>query len=332
MWQLQRDEALLDSLDRATRFLAHFVHADGSLGGEYASRNTQTYYPAAFEMLAGESGAAAWIADRMRPSVTGAAAVGLRGIDAYNLYPMLNNLVFAWLACADGPVPRAAPVEPEPGPGLVHFPRAGLVRVRTARYDAYVGTTKGGVLQVFDRADRRLALSDCGYLGRLRDGGLCSSQQQDGARELLIEPGRVEIEAGFYDVSRPTMTPLRFTLFRLFTLSAGRAPVLARWLKNLLVRVLIQRKKPIGLTLRRVIRLDESGVAVEDTISGNDGRVERLEWGERFTTIHMGSSRYFLSNEIDPAPPEAGAGSPLDPSRLGEGLTLRRHVRLVEGP
>ena len=96
--QLAPDERLLDSLGRAVTFQAHFVHPDGSLGGEYSSRNTQTYYPAAFEMLAHEHRAASWISDRMRGSVDGSAAAGLRAIDSYNYFPILNNLVFAFLA------------------------------------------------------------------------------------------------------------------------------------------------------------------------------------------------------------------------------------------
>jgi len=330
LWQLAPDGELLGSLDRATRFLAHFVHPDGSLGGEYASRNTQTYYPAAFEMLAPHVAAASWIASTMRRAVASGSAAGLRGIDAYNFYPMLNNLVFAQLACADSRSEPLAPEEPSPQPGLVHFPRAGIARVRTGRYDAYAGTTKGGVLKVFDRRERRLAFSDCGYLGRLRAGGFCSCQQQHGSRELRVEADRIEIEAGFFGVARPTMTPLRFAVFRLFTLSAGRAPALARWLKNLLVRVLIHRGKPLDLKLHRTIRLDEARVEVEDRLSGDAAGIERLEWGEVFTTIHMGSSRYFVPQELEAAPPGAGAGSPLDLSRLAEGLTLRRALELGE--
>jgi hypothetical protein len=52
--ELNPDPDLRDSLERASRFLAHFVHPDRSIGGEYASRNTQTYYPAAFEMLSAQ--------------------------------------------------------------------------------------------------------------------------------------------------------------------------------------------------------------------------------------------------------------------------------------
>src|SRR5262245_35899441 len=102
VWQLTRDEQLMKSLRHSTAFLAHFAHPDGSLGGEYASRNTQTYYPAAFEMFASVDPAAAWIAETMRPSLANGSAAGLLGVDIQNYFPCLNNLVFAYLATKGG--------------------------------------------------------------------------------------------------------------------------------------------------------------------------------------------------------------------------------------
>jgi len=96
-WEMSKDEDVRESLARSMTFLAYFVHPDGSLGGEYASRNTQTYYPAAFEIFAMRHPAAAWIADKMRPSVLSGAAAGLRSVDAYNYFPFLNNVVFAYI-------------------------------------------------------------------------------------------------------------------------------------------------------------------------------------------------------------------------------------------
>ena len=112
-WQQTQDQTLLDSLDRATDFLARFVHPDGSIGGEYASRNTQTYYPAAFEMLATRSSAAAWVAEYMRPTVFSGSAADLRGVDVYNYFPFLNNMVFAYTSSkANTGQPTTAAEEP----------------------------------------------------------------------------------------------------------------------------------------------------------------------------------------------------------------------------
>ena len=53
-WEKTRDARVLASLRRAVAFFAHAVHPDGSVGGAYGSRHTRLYFPAGFEILAGE--------------------------------------------------------------------------------------------------------------------------------------------------------------------------------------------------------------------------------------------------------------------------------------
>ena len=179
--------------------------------------------------------------------------------------------------------------------------------------------------------------SDCGYIGRLAGGRLLSSQQQDGSRATYVGADRIQIEGDFFEVSRPTMTPLRFVAFRLTSLSLGRLPLLARWLKKLLVRVLIHRKRRLSMHLLRTIELGETSVSVRDTLSGSAGaQVESLRWGELFTTIHMGSSRYFVDNELM----ETSLSGPnvpreVEASQISSGVELTRTVRFAdrrEGP
>jgi hypothetical protein len=320
-------DELIASVRRSMAFLAHFVHADGSLGGEYASRNTQTYYPAAFEMFAGGDATAAWIAETMRPSVATGNAAGLAGIDAYNYFPFLNNLVFAYLASVSGtPV---APSEPSSGDGLVWFPDAGLARVRTPRYDAYVGTAKGGVVKVFDRRRRMLVYSDCGYVGLLTDGTSTSSQYLDRQRKIRVEPTSIEVEGDFVQFSRPTLNPFLFVAFRVFTLTIGRLPSLARWLKMRLVTTLVYRQRPVHVHLTRRIEFDDHRVTVRDRLEGPDlARLRDLRWGAAFTTIHMGSSRYFVNNELAAVPP----GERIDTATLRSGREIERHVLVADAP
>lgn len=330
LWQISQNEDLAESLGRSMIFLAHFVHPDGSLGGEYASRNTQTYYPAAFEMLAPRHPVAAWIADTMRPSVWSGAAAGLQCIDAYNYFPFLNNLVFAYQACADEHNGMARPEEPSTQPALSWFPEAGIARVRRAHYDAYVGTSKGGIVKVFDRLRRQLVYSDCGYIGHLHGGEIFSTQHQGNKPVIKVGTDRIELEGSFCEVSRPTMSPLKFLVFRLFTLTVGRLSWFGRWFKKHLVQVLIYRKRTLNIRFKRTIEFGETSVSVSDQISGPDGeRVEDLHWGDRFTTIHMGSSRYFINNElVEPLVGNADVKQKLDPKLIAAGLRLRRVVTL----
>jgi len=333
LWQLSGDEELAASIARSIDFLAHFVHPDGSIGGEYASRNTQTYYPAAFEMFAPRHGGSAWITGRMRASVLTAAAAGLRGIDAYNYFPVLNNLVFAYRAAASA-AGHATPQEPAAADPLAWFPAAGIARIRTDRYAAWVGTSKGGVIKVWDRHSGRLAMSDCGWVGNTYDGRVASTQYYDPGRRVNVDAARIEVEGSLSQAARPVMTPLRFLAFRVFSLTVGRWAAAGRWLKQQLVRVLIYRRRTVPVNFRRTIDFAADRITVRDELRGDhEGRLTRLERGTLFTTIHMGSARYFVLNELDAMAAECAAddGSTqwrIDPARLSEGVVSERTLVL----
>lgn len=316
---------LEDSLDRSFAFLANFIHADGSLGGEYTSRNTQTYYPAAFEMMRDRSPSASWIAQHMRGSVRAGRAAGLAHVDAYNLFPLLNNYTLAAVAAR-----RSSPaLEPAaPGGEDVCFPEAGLAVVRRPRFELYVSLHKNGVFKLFDREQQRLVWTDCGYAGRLEGGRFVSSQWIDPARPSRVEADEIRTSGAFCAPSQQVMDPLRFLAFRVFSLTLGRVPRIAYWLKALLVRVLIYRKSELDLQLERRIRILDDGIEVSDTLrAGSALRVTELRDDVPHTTIHMGSSRYFVPHELETHPKLDGSDA-IDPTRLGAGLTRTRRVRL----
>ena len=325
--ELTGDERLLDSLERSFRFLAHFVHPDGSIGGEYTSRNTQTYYPAAFEMMAGRSAAAAWIAGAMRASVSTLAAAGLGTVDVYNLFPLLNNTVFAYLGSRNSNAAPGFGEGPSAESGNVHFPEAGLLKVRRRSYDLYVGIHKGGVFKMFDRDRGTLVASHSGYVGRLANGKPFSNQWNDPERPVTASDDGVRVEGSFFQTSRPVMDPYRFLAFRGFSLTAGRFKKAAYWLKALLVKVLIYRKRELGLRFVRSFVFRDDGIEVTDSLQGAGSMVERLEPMENFTTIHMGSSRYFVPHELDEAP-SGDFWLPVDPNELDAGVERSVEIRV----
>jgi hypothetical protein len=325
IWQCNQDPRLLQSLCKSSRFLAHFVHPDGSLGGEYASRNTQTYYPAVFEMLAHVDDASAWIARAMRNSLATRAAAMVPSVDQYNLYPCLNNLVFAHLAASNRM--NAPEVNAPDQARFSWFPEAGLARLRSDVYDAYVGATKGGVLKVFDRRSTKLVCNDCGYIGRLRNGKLVATQVTSSV--VRVNSDAIEIRGQLFEVGRPHMTPYLFAGFRAFMLTVGRFPMLARWLKQQLVRVLIYRRRSLRLDFTRRIEFGEDEIVVADYLQGADGkRVRALHWCELFTTIHMGSSRYFVSSELEDNLAVGDTSGAIPGSELVRGVARRRTIKL----
>ncbi len=327
--ELSGEPQLLESLECSFQFLAHFVHPDLSLGGEYTSRNTQTYYPAAFEMMAKRSSSASWIAQQMLSSVGNLAAAGLGTVDIYNFFPLLNNYVFAYRAALENGSHTQPALGPATEPETVYFPKAGLVKVRRKRYDLYVGLHKGGVLKLFDRERCRLALSHSGYIGRLKNGKVFSNQWLDAKRKFKLNEEEICLEGSFFQVSRPVMSPARFVGFRLFNLTLGRLKSAAYWLKSLLVKVLIYRKRELDLRFSRRILLHADGIEIHDCLQGGLGdQIEELVPGDVFTTIHMGSSRYFIPNELQGASQNHNEhAAPIDLAQLQAGC--KRSIRVV---
>jgi hypothetical protein len=316
------------SLRASFAFLAHFIHPDGSIGGEYSSRGTQTGYPAAFEMWAVRDPNARWIAANLRQSLFQGRAVGLGGVDTFNAFAMLNNYVFAHRAASRGNDIPLEPVDPTPGNGVVHFPQAGLLRIRAPRYDAFIGLSKGGVIKVFDRQRQCLAMGDCGYVGRLRDGRMVASSSFGEQRRTLMEDGEVVVEGPLHAFRRPTLRTSSFLALRLISLSLGRLAVVSRWIKERLVAVLIRDRRQVDVVLSRRITWTMNEIRIQDRLKGTaGGRLENIQRTDRFTASHMGSARYFVMHELEGGPdmPEPVPG--IDTGRLVEGVSLSRVVR-----
>ena len=287
IWQKSGDEELLASLKKANGFLKYFIHPDGSLGGEYASRNTMFYYPAAYEMLGNACSDAASIAFFQRGNVEKQKTVGLEQMDAYNLFPVLNNYIFAYENCT--PEKISEPIDPLPieQTGSWDFEDAGLIAKSNVNYYAVIGGKKGGVIRIWDKKTNKLDWQSSGYV--FQRGKKWFSNQAQGLSSYSINENDIKIEAPFVAINQKIFTPWMFMIFRMFTLTTGRIPALAYTIKDLLVKVLVRNKKVNKNRLFRSISFTDIMITVKDTLSDEQKKVKHLD---KFSTIHMGSSRY----------------------------------------
>ena len=321
IWKNTKDAVLLESLKRSVAFLKHFIHPNGTLGGEYGSRNTEFYFPAGFEILSKAVPDAASTAEFMRRSVADRNMAGLPAMDAYNFMPMLNNYLFAASAATD-----TAPAEDLPfrAEGEWYFPDAGLYVRSTRSYYAVLGLSKGGVLKVYNKATGELLDSDCGYWAVLSDGRVISSQSLSRTEMWKAGEKGYVIEPAFVLVNRLIQTPGAFIGFRAFTLTLGRLRSASYWIKDFLVRILIKKRSEFPMRLSRHVRFEPDSVFVTDsiTLTGKlDLRMVKRE--PKFSTIHMGSSRYFQPQELEMAS-AAGGELAAEIKRDGSVKTERR--------
>lgn len=290
IWKRTKNPHLLHCLQRATQFISWFVHPDGSVGGEYASRGTKFVFPAAFEMLSGEVPLSSAIAIHLRNCLHKGRGIGLEQADIWNFFPLLNNYIFALEASKD--LINTEEVLPWKTEGAkITFPQAGLVLGHKAKRLMVCGSGLGGVVKVWDTATTALLYEDCGYAMKAGHGFIVSQtrsvwkENKNTSAFLLLE-----IKAPFRNVLKIRFNPFSFVAFRLFTLTIGRWPLMAKWLKSLLVFTLIRRKKTYKAQLLRTIYFTQEGILeIEDTLNGVAGIPLPLD---KHVPLHMGSTRY----------------------------------------
>ncbi len=298
IWKKTKNSQLLESLRRSLSFLKYFIHTNGTLGGEYGSRNTEFYFPAGFEILAPVLPDAALITESMRLFVSKQDIIGPAAMDAFNFLPMVNNYLFA----ADHAIDIGKVTEPMPHKkkGWYPFPDAGLYIKATSLYYSILGVSKGGILKVFDQKTGLLLHNDCGYWAKLTNGAVISSQSFKRDRQWNKNEECISVEADFTLVNQGIQTPFLFIGFRLFTLILGRIPIFSQWIKNMIVRVLIQKRKKVPVIMLRRVSFEEERIYIHDQISlKGTCEIQEFRQEAKFSTIHMGSSRYFHKQELD---------------------------------
>lgn len=297
--ELRPSPALWEALRRATEFAAHFIHPDGTFGGEYGSRNTLNYFPHGFELVGRRLPLALELNDRFLCGL--ADGLGPCYADDHILGHHAWNYLLAWRDFVPGP--RSAP-KPLPG-GRFHFPRAGLLVDRTAEEGTLcVALNKGGVFKLFQGEKCAVSDTQTSVLWR-EDGGGNTARN---AVAHLVD--RYEVEATGADrlvvagrlgwAKSKGMTPTRLVALRLLMLGGGRLfPDLVR---RLLQRALITGKQPAPLTFRREFTREPGrGWTVRDTLTCADwSRVAAVGLGGDQTSIYVVMSRTFQWSQLGP--------------------------------
>lgn len=293
-------QELHDSLEKAVHFIAHFVHPDGTFGGEYGARRTAIFYPGGLALLSRHFPMARAVTFAMKRFIEEDKTTTLGDVDMGNFAPLLSNYITA----LDATVPAAGtalpPLPKDDVPLQVDFPEAGIHVRGQEMYYTVVGVSNGGVLKVFKRETQRCLWDDAGYLAELDDGQKISTQMTLLDRSCNIASQKISVESDFYAVLDSTPTPFRFLILRMLNLSVMRSLWLGNLIKKLLVSLLIGGKRPFPLSLTRTIIFEDSQVIVKDEITKRTNKaIKTLSFGGRFNSIHMASARYFDGQYLD---------------------------------
>lgn len=300
VYNITRDRMLLDSLRKSIDFFSYFIHPDGTIGGEYGSRNTELFYPAGFEMLKNKIPMAGTISDRMYDSIKNENTVTLKSIDTGNFIPLIENYLVAYLeSLKHSETKNEAKLPCELDAVDRFFTDSKILVHGNKKYYAVVNASKGGITKIFDKNKKQIIWDDCGYIGETIKGDYISTQCYNRDVECKYENNCLSVKTKFYKVSRQTPTPNKFILLRILNATFMRNIYFGNLVKKLIVKLLITGKKEYPVSLKRKIHFEESYIIVEDDLSKNSEiNFKWLEYGKKFSTIHMASSKYFQRQKM----------------------------------
>ncbi len=273
------DKSALTSLKKAVSFLSHFLHPDGTAGGEYGSRNTTYLVPDGIEICAQHDSYASYLADNLQKSLAQKTGTTPFNLDDRYLCNMLYTYIQAHRDCS--------PTTQKP-PESNFFSESGLLVEKTEKYLFIANLRKGGVFKVFSTN----TVSDSGFLGRLSNGRLVTSQWLGST--FTRKNSEYLVNGHLTTVPEQKMTPLKTMALRA-SLSIGRhyASDLA---KNYLRKQLITQKNVIPVSFQRKIILKDT-IHIQDTLEGGSTFMS-LHLVDHAPLIYIPSSRYYQPTEL----------------------------------
>lgn len=289
--ELMPGKEIKGALERAIYFASHFVHPDGSFGGEYTSRNTYNFFPHGFEI------AGRWMPEALAINDGFLAGLGKGLGSCYADDHILGHHAWSYLLAYQHWVAER-PAAAAPKQGRRHFVNAGIIVERRGPTVLYLALNKGGVFKFF--VNGRLVQSDTQF-SVLLEGG----KRRNAVAHLV---GKYDVQLGEDEIvirgklgwaKTKQMTTFNLVVLRALMLTVGRFfPDLIR---KVLQRILITGKKPAPFSFSRTLAWKHEQMTISDELTAEswDG-VGSVGIGAAQTSIYVVMSRTWQAGQLQP--------------------------------
>jgi hypothetical protein len=315
IYTLMPSNRLKDAIAKAVALAAHFVHPDGSYGGEYTSRNTYNFFPHGFELVGRWMPEALNINDRFLKGL----AQGLAPCyaDDHIIGHHTWNYLLAWRDF----VPERPPLRPRPS-GRFWLEEGGILIDRRQNTELYLALNKGGVFKLF--REGQLVASDTQLSLQVRDGKKIKNAVGHLVSRYKIQMNEddIAIQGSLGWAKQKQMTPLNLMILRIVMLTVGR--FFPNLIRKTLQKILITGKKSAPFSFSRKLRWDNGRWQIVDELcSDNWEQVIAAGIGCDQTSIYVVMSRTFQRGQLQPWLDLTDTVRSLKP---GETLKLERNL------
>ena len=291
-YEITKDKELLSSLRKSAKFLSHFIHPDGTIGGLYGSRNTEVFYPAGIIGLSNEIEEFAMLSKYLEPQEQ---HILPQNIDTGNYIPFLNSYAVAALHYdKNSEVINLSKQKPFYfNEQEKYFQDTGIFLYSNNNYFVIINFKKGGTLKVFDKISNTIDTDDGGLFGVLENGDKFSTQQFD--NKIKFE--NKELIADFYKINESLSNPINFIILRILGLTVFKSVYLGNLFKKFIVNMLMTGKNKVNGQVLRKFKFNEEVIIISEKIV-MPNKCQNINHIGKSKAIHMASSGYFTTQNF----------------------------------
>ena len=286
---LSHDDRVLEPLNRIVEFLKYFVHPDGTVGGEYASRNTIYFLPGGLQIMSNLGNASA---EAMIRVLYGNTEKALYFMDAVDDRYFSHYILHSFLRAIEKRNQKAAEGDAVKLPfcydQIKYFEHAGLLSYTQGDRYIIIGGYKGGVCRVFDGGTA--CFEDYGYRVKIGEGKIAATNWQNENYQIEYSGNTMVITGRMNLVKQKVSTPIMHLGLRVVAAVVGNKII--GMLKNMLIVV----NKPTDISFERQITIEEDDIRIKDRISCP--KQINLECADGFSLRLVASGKFFTPTDM----------------------------------
>jgi hypothetical protein len=293
-YELSGNNNALETAKQIVDFIQYFIHPDGSLGGEYGTRNTEYFAPYGIEYLKKHCPISNLIIRRILGYIHQDGYLNMNCDERYYLHYLSHSFMKSLLLYSDNPCTCSVSLPHEKN-FEKFFDESKIFIKSTPHYYFITNLSKGGVFKVMNKHTSQMS-TDCGYRLRVsKDWYVTELPQQN---NYSLDKNHIELTCGFSKMNFIKQSTTKLLLLRIIS------SVLGFQTNHLLKKMMIfGTSRNTDMTLNRVMTCEDDEIQISDTIKiGKKSGILKLSNG--LSMRHTASSRFFqinvLHNSVEP--------------------------------
>lgn len=286
-YELSGNEAALLSAKKMLYVIRYFIHPDGSLGGEYCTRNTEYFLPYGIEYLKNHCELAGSIIGKLMGYLTRDSYLNLSLDERYILHYVNHSFVKALLIYENVQSTKKLPCETE----FDLFLEESKIYIKsTKNYYFICNMSKGGVFKVMNKKTLECS-TDCGY--RIRHKGNLYVNEWPNPNEFTFFENGVKVNSYFTKTKLIKQSSFKLLLLRVLSIFFGYKAVIMT--KKLLI---FNQNTARDMYLIRYFYFEDEKVIVKDSIDIGH-KDAKISLSPGLSVRHTASSRFFQINSLN---------------------------------